>query len=287
MKIAISTEMDYLGNPQMCRSILNQDYMDFVKIAGYSPYIVCVGMDVHTIAADMDGLLLSGGKDVSPLMYGEDLGWNGAQKCNLVRDTFEHNLYNAFLAVGKPVFGICRGFQLVALFSNDRLSKVFEQDINKLKSVTQLHQQGSADITGDNPVHTIECRGVMEKLVGKKLDVNSFHHQGFVMGSTTADHGWIRQCEDIFCWARSRESARVLEAFGMMVDGIRVAGVQYHPERMMRRATDRSKHLALFQYTMGTLECDWEPSPPPTAHILNVTHPFLKRRNRHGKLNSR
>ena len=35
MKIAVSTEMDFMGNPQMTRSICNQDYVEYVKIAGF------------------------------------------------------------------------------------------------------------------------------------------------------------------------------------------------------------------------------------------------------------
>jgi len=262
MRIAVSCEMEFMGNPQKCRSICNQDYVDFVKYAGYKPYIVCEGMDVEAIADDMDGLLLSGGKDISPILYGRDLKWRGAEKCNLTRDLFEQALYKAFIALEKPVFGICRGFQLIALWSNDKLKNNFKQDINQLQAVTQLHQQQSAEITGDNPVHIIECRGVLEKLVGPQLPVNSFHHQGFVMSSATFAEAWIRQCEEIFCWARSRESAKVLEAFGIFTNQTKVAGVQYHPERMLRGKRQRKKHVALFQYTMGTLECDWAPSPP-------------------------
>jgi len=261
MRIAISCEMDYLANPQMRRSLCNQDYVDFVKIAGCSPYIVCEGMDIASIVDDMDGLLLSGGKDISPLLYGEDLEWNGARKCNIYRDTFERDLYYGFIDAGKPVFGICRGFQIIGLMAHEELRPLFRQDINKMKTVSQLHQQD--EIVGDNPVHLIEVRGVLEKLIGSKvLAVNSFHHQGFALQQTTSDmNGWIHQDESIFCWARSREQARILEAFGMYVDGVRVAGVQYHPERMMRREKDRDKHLALFKYTMGLLDVEDEVKP--------------------------
>jgi len=267
MKIAVSCEMDYMANAQMKRSICNADYVDFVKLSGYSPYIVCEGMDIKSIANDMDGLLLTGGKDLSPLIYGQDLGWNGARKCNLIRDLYERDLYEAFLAESKPIFGICRGFQLIGVLVSNELKKAFEQDINRLKTVHQNHQQGEVDISGDNPTHVIECRGVLKTLVDSEiLTVNSFHHQGFDMEHDTDAHSWIRQCEDIFAWARSRDKAKILEAFGIIIDGVKVAGVQYHPERMMRREKDRNKHMALFQYTMGTLECEWEPIIPTTIY---------------------
>ena len=267
MRIAISTEMDYMSNPQSQRSICNSDYIEFVLAGGYSPYVVCVGMDVEAIAEDMDGLLLSGGKDLNPTLWGGDLEWNGAKKCNIVRDCFERELYDAFIKNGKPVFGICRGFQLIVILSSgDKFS--LEQDINKLKDIKLMHQQGDIEITGDNPVHTIECRGVMKELIGDNLAVNSFHHQGFMMMNNTHDAAWIRQSEQILWWARSREPAFLLEAFGRKVCSLNgvvtiVGGVQYHPERMLRRDVDREKHLALFKYTMNNVVTDYYTTDAP------------------------
>lgn len=262
MKIAVSTEMEYMSNPQAQRVLCNMDYIEYVKFAGYSPYVVCEGMGPIAVAAEMDGLLLTGGKDINPIIAGVDLEWNGARKCNLTRDLFERDLMNAFIAAKKPVFGICRGFQIIVLMlCGDKFQ--MQQDINKHKNVTLMHQQGEVDIPGDNPVHIIETRGIMKKLCGEFFPVNSFHHQGFFMdGGKTYDEAWIRQSEDVLWWARSRETAKILESFGMEYQGVKVGGVQYHPERMMTRK-DKEKHLALFQYTMGTLECEFTPEIPP------------------------
>lgn len=70
-----------------------------------------------TVTADryargLDGLVLQGGVDVSPVMYGETPlsdDWSG----DPVRDAYELELLNAFIARGKPVLGICRGAQLI------------------------------------------------------------------------------------------------------------------------------------------------------------------------------
>lgn len=275
MKIAVSTEMDYLGNPQRTRILVNQDYIQYVLAAGYSPFIVGVGMDVDAIADAMDGLLLTGGKDLHPLIYGQDVAkWGGSNACNLTRDTFEMDLYHAFVARAKPVFGICRGFQLVVILSAEG-SIAMRQDIGS-KEVNRMHNQGAADILGDNPVHEIITRGVLREMVGEKMNVNSFHHQGFLMkGETMPDSGFVHQDERVFAWARSEDKALVLEAFGMMSynaagQGARVAGVQWHPERMMRGDENQENHLALFQYTMGTRECEWERTPPTTRPVENT-----------------
>ena len=70
-----------------------------------------------TVTADryargLDGLVLQGGVDISPVMYGETAlydDWQG----DPVRDGYELELLKAFIARGKPVLGICRGAQLI------------------------------------------------------------------------------------------------------------------------------------------------------------------------------
>ena len=70
--------------------------------------------DVHLghYAAALDGLVLQGGSDVAPQSYGEtplDPRWAG----DAARDRYEIALVRAFVDAGKPVFGICRGLQLL------------------------------------------------------------------------------------------------------------------------------------------------------------------------------
>jgi len=75
-------------------------------------------------ARALDGLVLQGGADISPLAYGEQPlkpEWAG----DPVRDEYEISLVKAFTADGKPVLGICRGAQLV----NVALGGSLHQDI--------------------------------------------------------------------------------------------------------------------------------------------------------------
>lgn len=60
----------------------------------------------------LDALMLQGGADVSPGMYGQQPirpEWAG----DPVRDAYEVELIEAFIAAGKPVLGVCRGHQLI------------------------------------------------------------------------------------------------------------------------------------------------------------------------------
>ena len=72
----------------------------------------------------LDGLVLQGGADVSPLTYGEtplSPEWAGDR----LRDVYEAELVHEFAAAGKPVLGICRGAQLI----NVALGGTLHQDI--------------------------------------------------------------------------------------------------------------------------------------------------------------
>jgi putative glutamine amidotransferase len=70
-----------------------------------------------TVAVDdyvraLDGLILQGGSDLDPAMYGETLT-HARGRIDIVRDRFECELVRAFVDAGKPVLGICRGMQLM------------------------------------------------------------------------------------------------------------------------------------------------------------------------------
>ena len=75
-------------------------------------------------ARELDGLVLQGGADISPLAYGEEPlkpEWAGDE----MRDRYEVELVRAFITAGKPVLGICRGAQLI----NVALGGTLHQDI--------------------------------------------------------------------------------------------------------------------------------------------------------------
>ena len=75
-------------------------------------------------ARHLDGLMLQGGADVSPLTYGEDplsQEWAGDR----LRDEYEIELLHEFIVAGKPVLGVCRGLQLI----NVALGGTLYQDV--------------------------------------------------------------------------------------------------------------------------------------------------------------
>ncbi|MGE5524664.1 MAG: gamma-glutamyl-gamma-aminobutyrate hydrolase family protein [Rhodospirillaceae bacterium] len=163
-------------------------------------------------AAALDGLVLQGGADVSPVTYGETPmrpEWDGDR----IRDTYELGLLRGFVAAGKPVLGICRGLQLV----NVAFGGTLFQDI-AVQRGHGLHYDADAY---DQHFHDIEL--VPDTKLGagypqrRRWRVNSIHHQAVKDLAT-----------DFTVEARSVPDG-VIEAIRWNGPTY-VAGVQWHPE---------------------------------------------------------
>ena len=122
----------------------------------------------------LDGLLLSGGSDLDPHYYGEEplpeLGVTLPE-----RDAFEMALVGLALRRGMPVFGICRGMQVlnVALGGTlyQDLPSQWERDLLKHRQDTPKWQ----------PTHEVRVRDgsyIAEVMGRESVKVNSYHHQG-------------------------------------------------------------------------------------------------------------
>jgi putative glutamine amidotransferase len=92
--------------------LLPDRYVAGVAAAGAIPVLLPPGPDIERAAARLDGLVLSGGGDLDPALYGaaRDPGCGPAQPG---RDRAELALAQAALATGLPVLGICRGLQVL------------------------------------------------------------------------------------------------------------------------------------------------------------------------------
>ena len=118
-----------------------------------------------------DGLLLTGGVDIDPYLFGArphpDLGTVDRR-----RDAFELALYRAFRALGKPILGICRGIQLVNVAHGGTLHQ-------HLPAVPDTEQHLQKDFTGA-PLQRVALTPGSRLAAGfgsTDLFVNSFHHQ--------------------------------------------------------------------------------------------------------------
>jgi putative glutamine amidotransferase len=164
-------------------------------------------------AEALDGLVLQGGNDLAPESYGETPlhpDWHGDR----VRDRYEMELVQAFMDAGKPVFGICRGFQLLNVLHGGTLL----QDIATQRPDSLAHR--------DTPRFERHFHDI-ELMAGSRLAqlypqvrrarVNSIHHQGIKDLAPGFD-----------IEARSPDDG-LIEAMRKRGPGY-VAAVQWHPE---------------------------------------------------------
>ena len=120
--IGVTPAQDEKGN-----ITINQDYLDSVTRAGAVPILLPLIEDEQAqdaLLALVDGLLLTGGPDVDPALYGEEtLPCCG--EISAKRDAVEISLFRKALKIGMPVLGICRGIQVM----NVALGGTLYQDI--------------------------------------------------------------------------------------------------------------------------------------------------------------
>jgi gamma-glutamyl-gamma-aminobutyrate hydrolase PuuD len=170
--------------------------------------------DVHIAqyAEALDALVLQGGADVSPVNYGERPlrpEWDGDH----IRDTYELALLRGFVALGKPVLGICRGLQLL----NVAFGGTLYQDI----AVQRGHGAHYDPDAYDQHFHEVELapgtRLAQLYAHTTRGRVNSIHHQAVKgVGDGIVVEAWS-------------VPDRVIEAIRWKGPSY-VAGVQWHPE---------------------------------------------------------
>lgn len=196
-------------------TLLATTYTEAVGKAGGVPVViptVSSPAEAEALLAKVDGIIFSGGEDVTPAWFGEDV-LNETVETDPIRDRSDSLLARAALASGKPVLAICRGAQLM----NVVLGGSLFQDIPSQVPETVGHSGGSVHKIG------IMEGSVLAQLFGTdSLEVNSFHHQGIK-----------DPAPGIRITARSADG--LVEAY----EADRVLAVQFHPEKMLRNGDER------------------------------------------------
>jgi putative glutamine amidotransferase len=123
-------------------------------------------------AVKFDGLLLAGGEDVDPTLYGEDKKYQSVI-VNRERDDFERGLLDYALRYRLPILGICRGAQVI----NVKFGGTLYQDLAKDVSPEFEHRQTESR---NETVHTVILTDPESRLTEDfrgSCRVNSLHHQ--------------------------------------------------------------------------------------------------------------
>src|SRR5207342_243294 len=89
---------------------VNRWYVDAVRAAGGLPLVLIPVEDVGAVLDSLDGVLLSGGSDIEPSVYGEERHPR-TQDADVERDLFELALARRAVERDVPLLAICRGIQ--------------------------------------------------------------------------------------------------------------------------------------------------------------------------------
>ena len=190
------------------------------------------------LVATFDGFLFTGGHDVDPALYGEAPAGTG-ETCP-ARDALEQGLLARAIAADKPVFGICRGIQLL----NVALGGTLWQDLPTQRAAAQPaapalehHMSGPPYSRAAHEVEVLPDTPLAALVGAGTLPVNSYHHQGVrrlapaLAPMAVAPDGLIEAVWLLgarFCWA-----------------------VQWHPEFM---PVDDPPSAALFRAFVAAAE---------------------------------
>ncbi len=177
------------------------------------------GFSAPALTRHLDGLMLTGSpSNVQPGLYGEATGGEGP--FDEGRDAVSMAMIECMITSGKPVFGICRGFQEINVVLGGSLRRDVgfgSRDGNRL-------DHHAPDDTAFNDLfehyHTIDLAkgGLLHGVYGRDhLRVNSVHYQGV-----------DRLGEGLTIEATAPDG--LIEAFSANVSGAQVLGVQWHPE---------------------------------------------------------
>jgi len=154
----------------------NRAYVHAVESAGGLPVLIPMIKDLNILTAllsRLDGILLSGGIDVHPSHYGEEVH-PLTQEVDIELDEFEITLATWAIQQDIPVLGVCRGMQLI----NVVLGGTLYQDIDNQYPDSIAHSQRHLPITHLAHHIIVEPGSRMEKILGAgEVWVNSHHHQ--------------------------------------------------------------------------------------------------------------
>lgn len=174
-----------------------------------------------------DGLILPGGGDIDPKLFGQ-LN-KGTRFFDPVLDRLQMTILNAFVLDKKPVLGICKGMQMINIyFGGDMIQHLAASGQHEYIEKDQLH------------VTTARKGSFLEKLYGERFVVNSAHHQG--VDSPGQGIEYIQFAPD-----------DVVE--GLKHSYLPIIGVQWHPERLCfdHRRQDAVNGAALLEYFINLL----------------------------------
>jgi putative glutamine amidotransferase len=189
-------------------AVLPLSYVHAIHSSGGRAVLITPDDPDVDVLDGLDGVMFTGGSDVSPALYGEEP--HPTTNVKPERDTAELLLMRAAIENDLPVLGICRGLQLMVVAYGGKLHQHLPDVLGH-----NNHRPISGPKFGEHLVRTTvgtRARAVL----GETLMVNSFHHQGCKDPGGLLPSGWCPEDDLIEVVEDQRRSF--------------VLGVQWHPE---------------------------------------------------------
>lgn len=182
---------------------VNPDYLNMLERNNIEYIPVGLDEDANTILDTCDALLVTGGIDVNPKLYGEEVNGSIIRDLSITNktDEIDYKWIKTFSENNKPIIGICRGSQVINVYFNGTLI----QHINN-------HTKGKKGMRHN--VRIVKDSFLYECFKSEELNVNSYHHQVIdklgdgLKAIAYSDEGYIEA-----------------------IEGNNIYAVQWHPER--------------------------------------------------------
>lgn len=209
---------------------LNEAYSQAVIAAGGIPVMLPTNnTEIEGLLNRLDGVIITGGGDIDPAVFGQ-VKHETTDEIDAERDTFELALVRAARGRDMPLFGICRGLQVL----NVALGGTLVQDIDALIPNGAEHRQQKAKIHHEERPQTAtlvdDDNPLREMIQADRLEINTFHHQ--CIGDLATSLRAMATSDDGVIEAVHAPGM----AFGM--------AVQWHPELLQHRYDE---HAAIFR----------------------------------------
>ena len=176
---------------------------------------------------DFDGFIIGGGNDIDPAIYGGDV--SGSRNVDPLRDEFELSVLDLANERGLPVFGICRGSQLMNVHAGGTLHGDLKGMRNHTSNRGTLLPRKTVNVEPDSKLAAM--------LNAVTTRVNSLHHQS------------VRDVGDgLIISARDRDD--IIQGIEAVEGPLRI-GVQWHPEYMPQRRDQRRLFASFVDYCLN------------------------------------
>jgi putative glutamine amidotransferase len=215
-RIVVTLSSPARSSDQEVAELKNHRYLEAIERAGGAPWPLdpgTPGEERHDALGQMDGLLVTGGADLDPALYGEPAA--GSRAPDPGRDRLDADAVRAADERGVPVLGVCRGMQAINVLAGGALLQNVEEHEG-----APYPQPGARE----HPIEVVAGTRLATIVGGARaMVVNSYHHQ-----AVTAD----RLAPSLVATASARhEDVELVEALEIRDPDRWLIGVQCHPER--------------------------------------------------------